>query len=84
MRIRLKFFGPLRDVAKMAETEIRLKEDTTVGDLVRILGERFPNLQEHLKVVSFSIDDEYASREAVLNDGDEVGLLPPISGGSAS
>jgi len=34
-----------------------------------------------LKVVSFSIDNEYASKDTVLNEGNEVSLLPPISGG---
>lgn len=81
MTIKLKFFGQLRDIAKLDETEIQIKENTTVGDLVWIIGERFPNLREHLKVVSFAIDSEYAPKEKVLEDGNEVSLLPPISGG---
>ncbi|MFQ5677018.1 MAG: molybdopterin converting factor subunit 1, partial [bacterium] len=80
MKIKLRFFGQLRELAKTEETEIEVKDQTTVGDLVWLVGERYPNLREHLKVVSFSIDNEYAPKETILNDGNEVGLLPPISG----
>jgi molybdopterin converting factor subunit 1 len=81
MRVKLRFFGQLRDITKVDETEIELKEKTNIGDLVWIVGERFPNLRDHLKVVSLSINSEYATKEQGLQDGDEVGLLPPISGG---
>ncbi|HEX9653718.1 MAG TPA: molybdopterin converting factor subunit 1 [bacterium] len=83
MKIKLKFFGQLRELAKLPETEIEVKASATVNDLREIVGEHFPSLREHLKVVSFAVDSEYASRETVLNDGDEVALLPPISGGSS-
>ena len=82
IKITLRFFGQLRELAKSDETEIQLKKETNIGDLVWILGERFPNMREHLKVVSFSIDNEYAGKEEVLQDGNIVGLLPPISGGA--
>ncbi len=82
MKIKLRFFGQLRDLTKVEESEIEVQHDTNVGDLVWIVGERFPNVREHLKVVSFSVDNEYASKDHCLKDGNEVGLLPPISGGS--
>ena len=81
MKITLKFFGQLRELTKCDETEIQIKEDTKVEDLIGVLGERFPNIREHLKVVSFSIDNEYAGKGTVLHDGNVVGLVPPISGG---
>ncbi len=81
MKVRLKFFGQLKDLTKKDGAELQLKADTTVGDLVWILGGRFPNIREHLKVVSFAVNSEYAPKETVLQDGDEVGVLPPISGG---
>ncbi len=81
MKITLRFFGQLRELAKCDETEIELKEATRIGDLVWLVGERFPNMREHLKVVSFAIDNEYAPKDAVLSEGNEVSLLPPISGG---
>ncbi len=81
MKITLRFFGQLRELANCDETTIEVKEGTKIGDLVWLVGERFPNMRQHLKVVSFSIDNEYASKDTVLNEGNEVSLLPPISGG---
>jgi molybdopterin converting factor subunit 1 len=73
----------LRELAKLPETEIEVRADATVNDLKGIVAERFPNLREHLKVVSVAVDNEYAPKETLLKDGDEVALLPPISGGTS-
>lgn len=81
MKIKIRFFGQLRELAKTETVEIQVKEKATVGDLAWILGERFPNLREHLKFVSCSVNNEYAPKETILEDGSEVALLPPISGG---
>ncbi|NIR50819.1 molybdopterin converting factor subunit 1 [candidate division KSB1 bacterium] len=82
MKIKLRFFGQLRDLTKRDEIELEVQNKTTVGDLIWLVGERFPQLREHLKVVSFAVDNEYATKDSELKDGNEVGLLPPISGGS--
>lgn len=81
MQIKLRFFGQLRELARCDETGIEVKNGTKISDLVSLVGDRFPNMREHLKVVSFSIDSEYASKDTALKEGNEVGLLPPISGG---
>ncbi len=81
MKIKLKFFAQLRDLAKCEETEINLKQNATIGDLIQILGEQFPMLGEHLKTVSFAINNEYATKDTKLAEGHEVALIPPISGG---
>lgn len=81
MKITLRFFGQLRELAKCDKAEIEIKSGTKIGDLMWLVGERFPNMREHLKVVSFSIDNEYAAKDTILNEGNEVSLLPPISGG---
>lgn len=81
MKIKLKFFAQLRDLTGVDETEMEVAENTTVAELAHLVSERFPEVREHLKVVSFAVDNEYASRKTLLNAGCEVGLLPPISGG---
>ncbi|MFQ5637823.1 MAG: molybdopterin converting factor subunit 1 [bacterium] len=82
MTINIKFFGQLRDLVKLSETEIEVREETTAGDLVGILGERFPNIREHMQTVSIAVDNEYAAKKSELYEGCEVALIPPISGGS--
>ncbi len=79
--ITLKFFGPLRELTKLDEVEIEIQENARVEDLVGLVGEQYPGIRDHLKVVSFSVGNEYAPKGTKLKDGDTVGLLPPISGG---
>lgn len=82
MTITLKFYGQLRDITKNKETQIQVRESATVGELAEMLTQEFPELRDHLKTVSFAVDNEYAPKKTVLQEGNEVGLLPPISGGN--
>lgn len=81
MNITLRFFGQLRELTRTEQIDLTVKDKTRIEDLVWLIGERFPNVREHLEHVSFSIDNEYAAKDAPLQEGSEVGLLPPISGG---
>lgn len=81
MKVKIKFFAYLRDLTNCETTEITIDQDATVNELKSIISERFPKLREHVKTVSFAIDNEYVSKAKKLKDGDEVALIPPISGG---
>ncbi len=80
MRVRLLAFGILRD--EFGEGSLDLPERATVGDLLEALGERLrPAASQLLPRIAVSVNAEYARAERVLCEGDEVGLLPPVSGG---
>ncbi len=81
MNITLRFFGQLRELTGTDQITMAVKEKTRIEHLVCLVGERFPKIRDHLKHVSFSIDNEYAAKGAILQEGSEVGVLPPISGG---
>ena len=81
MKITLRFFGQLKELTKTLEIEIPVKKGLRVEDLEWLIGERFPNIREHLKAASFSINNEYVDKETAVQEGDIVGILPPISGG---
>lgn len=81
MMITVKFFALLRDVVQRESAEVLLKEGATVADLPAAIGEAFPELRQHLPTLSFAVNNEYAGKQQRLHDGDEVALLPPISGG---
>jgi molybdopterin converting factor subunit 1 len=81
MEIRLLFFAQLRDLAKTAETEITLDTNSTIDDLLKLLPRWYPDLKDHLNVVSFAVDNEYVSKDTLLQPGCTVALIPPISGG---
>jgi sulfur-carrier protein len=77
--IRVRLFAALREAAGASEVEATGK---TVGDLVDDLstryGERFASLAA---VASFVVNGERADRGVAVAEGDEVALLPPVSGG---
>lgn len=84
MRVKLLVFGVLKDLLGGLTEEMELPDESTVGNLLRILQEKTSNLRmqpDMWKSVAVAVNREYASASVVLRDGDEVALLPPVSGG---
>lgn len=82
--IRVLFFAQLRDYAGLDSLEIPLGEMRVVRDL--LVGLRAHAPAELIDALSdesalVSIDQHYAGWDAILSDGAEVGILPPVSGG---
>lgn len=82
MRIRVLFFGILRDLTGQRETEVELAEGTTAAGLFGHFAAKFPQLEAARRSVTVARNQEFADPETVLADGDEVALLPPVSGGT--
>lgn len=83
MQVRVLFFGILKDLAGTAQELLEVPEQACVGDAVELYAKKFPRLQPLLPSVAVSLNREYASPGAKLRAGDEIGLLPPVSGGGA-
>ncbi len=81
MRIRVLFFGALRDLTGQVSDPLTLRSGATVSDVLAHYVIQFPRLRQYANALAVSVNQEYAARDAALNDGDEVGLLPPVSGG---
>lgn len=81
MQIRVLFFGMLKDLAGQGSQLVSLPEPATLNDLLGWLGQQIPRLKPHLPSIAMSINQEYAQPESALKQGDEVALLPPVSGG---
>jgi molybdopterin synthase catalytic subunit len=81
MQIRLLCFGRLREIIA-AEQRLDLPEGTTVAALWQQLRAQHPALAPYEGAVAVAINQNFASAESLLHEGDEVALLPPVSGGS--
>ena len=81
MKVRVRFFAALREMLGTSELSLDLADGQTVGDLHRELCARFPRLAEYGSVLLYSVNAEYVTPEHPLQDGDEVALIPPVSGG---
>jgi molybdopterin synthase catalytic subunit len=81
VRIRVLFFGQLKDIVGVAQEDTELSEGSRVEDLFERYGRRFPKLAEFRSSIAASVNQEYAGWRAPLASGDEVAFLPPVSGG---
>lgn len=81
MKVRILFFAQARDRAGQAERLIELPEGSRVADLVRRVRAEHPALEPLWAHLAIAVDGRLAAETAPLNDGSEVALLPPVSGG---
>jgi len=82
MRVKVLFFGMLKDLAGTSTDSLELPEGATLADLLDHYETRLPKLKDFLPSIALSINREYAASTEQLHAGDEVALLPPVSGGS--
>jgi MoaE-MoaD fusion protein len=77
MRVSVRLFAVLRERAGSGERELELPEDARVEDVWPALA-----LGDEPAGLLYAVNKEYADRGRALADGDEVALIPPVSGGS--
>jgi molybdopterin synthase catalytic subunit len=82
MRVRVVYFGILREMAGHEHESVELADGARLAELYSDLQQRIPGLSKFGRSIALSINYEYASLDALLHDGDEVALLPPVSGGT--
>jgi molybdopterin synthase catalytic subunit/molybdopterin converting factor small subunit len=79
MQVSVISFGALKDWLGAAPATVELREGASVGELLERLRVRVPAAS--LRGIAVSVNADYATTAQVLREGDEVGLLPPVSGG---
>ena len=83
MRVNVKLFAILRDRAGVPELSLDLPAGATAASAGAAVGERYPALREHLNRVAYAVNPAYAPAGTALSEGDELALIPPVSGGTA-
>ena len=84
MQVRVLFFGMLKDLTGRSSESLDLPESATLHDLLTHYQQQIPRLKPIAASLAMSINQEYAAPESQLKPGDEVALLPPVSGGSGA
>jgi molybdopterin converting factor subunit 1 len=81
MRVRVLFFGRLKDIVGRGEDHLELPDGARVEDVFSRYGQAFPPLAAFRSSVVASVNQEFAGWGAAVRAGDEVAFLPPVSGG---
>lgn len=77
MKVDILLFGVSRDIVGQSRLELTLKAGTDVKNLKSILKDRYPNLPMFMLAINMS----YASDNTIINNNDELAIIPPTSGG---
>ena len=79
MKVKVLFFAGLRELAGKSQMNLEVKDGESVSRLLEMLKSDFPDLLS--KPLMLAVNTEYVERDHKLKEGDEVALIPPVSGG---
>lgn len=81
MTLKILYFAAIREKLGKKSEEITAREGETVGDLMKRLSEKYEIVAQMEKTLMVAVNKEYCDNSYLLKDGDEVALIPPVSGG---
>lgn len=81
MRIRVKLFASVREIVGHKELMLEVPVGFKAAELLHRLASEYPRLRPLLPSLKIAVNQEYTDMERVLNEEDEVALIPPVSGG---
>jgi molybdopterin converting factor subunit 1 len=81
MRVTVRLFARLRDLAGSGELVRDVPGPATVQTVWRALVAEMPALQDYERTMSVAVNADYSKMTATVSEGDEVAFLPPVSGG---
>ena len=81
MQIRVRLFASFREAVGRGALDWDAPEGATVGDVLASLREAYPDLKRGPERALYAVNQEYVGQEYGLRAGDELALIPPVSGG---
>ena len=81
MKVQILFFANGAEIVGRRSLERSLPAGTTLAALIEDLNNEFPALKNVVEVASFAVNADYSGLDRLLRDGDEVAVIPPVSGG---
>lgn len=82
--VKIRLFARLSELAGTRETELEIGEGLTVADAYDLLSDRYPDIAGLRANVMYAVNSEYVTPSQPLSPGDELALIPPVSGGSCA
>jgi molybdopterin converting factor subunit 1 len=79
--VEVLLFGAAADRAGTRKVELEIEEGSTLAEVWPLLAEMYPDLSSMRDTLAFAVNGEYARMDERVDPGDEVAVLPPVSGG---
>ena len=79
--VTVRFFASAKDLAQMPETTLSLPRASVAEDVLTHLVRSFPAMNELRKYIRIAVNESYVDGTFELHEGDEVAIIPPVSGG---
>lgn len=83
MRVTVRLFARLRDLAGRADWDVEVAPAASIADVWRTLAAQHPALAPFGDSVSCALNEDFARMGTKVREGDEVAFLPPVSGGQS-
>ncbi len=83
MRIIVKCFAGCKDAVGATSVSVDVPAGTTAGEAFAGLIASYPALARYERSAMLAVNREYADRQVVLEEGDELACIPPVSGGNS-
>ena len=80
--INILFLGPAKDFAGTDSCMLEVEEPATVEAVRTLLVEKYPSLRAAMPSIRLAVNQRFAKNDTTVRDGDEIALIPPVSGGS--
>ncbi len=81
INIKVKLFSIYQEVFNTAELDLSIANKSNVSDVLKALIKQKPELAKWQEVTRFGVNLQFVEPDTFLHDGDEVVLIPPVSGG---
>ena len=81
INITVKLFAVYQEVYEQAELKLSFPQGTTVKEALGYLIQEKPELEKWQDVTRFGLNLQFVEPQTLINDGDEIVLIPPVSGG---
>jgi sulfur-carrier protein len=81
IKVKVKLFSIYQEVFETPELDLTVADESSVRDILVLLLKQKPQLAKWQEVTRFGVNLQFVSADTLLHDGDEVVLIPPVSGG---
>ncbi len=81
MNVRVRLFSIAKDLAKMEELQLNMKDGAHVSEIYQYLSAYNESFMDYKATFRFAVNEEYVPDDHTLQEGDEVAVIPPVSGG---